>query len=339
LFLLLVQLAVKRSNSDRLLAYFDRYKAPLILFLLASETALLAFVTHKKFSAFERSESVVQTEPGKNYSLLIDAERFPIKTHSGDEISIRIVHGQESNFRLSPKRVVILEKDRQVSMAVVHASRFKFYYNRPDELKPLYERENLGRLRGKTDWQTIQNVLERITDELKPGIPSVYPPKNAIKILDLYRHRKIEVFCAQYCYVTVQFLQSLGYFARYITINGHEICETWVPQYQKWVCLDPTNGVYFVDAAGTKLSALEIAKAPRAAHAISRHPKDADSRLSESYEHLWFWLRNDLVKNPLNIYDLNKYRVQAIWRDDQLEDLEPGDLYTLYPGELYQNPS
>jgi hypothetical protein len=327
---------VARTKFDRFLSYYSRSKASVLLILLIAETGLLISLARAKTPL---SRTALQVEAGKNYSLLVDAERFPMRVSAGDEINILVYPGQDTGFRLPANRVIIPQQPGQNAMAAVHQSRFKFYYNRPEEMKELYKGEHLKNLRGKTDWQTIENVLMRVSSELKSGAPTVYPPEDARDVLDLFRNKKEEIFCAQYCYVTVQFLQSLGYFARYITIKGHEICEVWVPQYHKWVCLDPTNDAYFSDDAGNKLSALEIARSPQAARAISPRKDVSALRLTDAYDRLWFWLTNNLATQPVNIYDLNKYRVRAIWRKDQLRDVEPGDLYTLYPDELYPIPS
>ena len=66
--------------------------------------------------------------------------------------------------------------------------------------------------------------------------------------------------------------------------------------------------------------------------------KPVSRELLISYRGLWFWLRNDMATNPINIYDLNKYRVKAVSNQVDLAQLAFGDLYTLTPEELYAPP-
>lgn len=291
---------------------------------------------------FFHRKSILQSrfliEPGKNYGLLIDQERFPINTKAGQTLEIKIL---DENFKnLLPKnRVVIPNSGRELESLKMDRSRFRFSYDSPSRLKKLYERESLASLRGASNWQTVINVMRWSNQCIKvPGSPDVYVSQDANELIPQLRSGKLQGFCAHYCYLTVQALQALGYFARYVTIQGHEICEVWVPDLKKWVALDPMHNVYFEDSSGLKLSALEIARAKEGLRYVSPTFQGPLEGLASSYSSIWYWLRNDLVTNPINVYDLNKFRCRAILKTDQVEQQAPGDLYTLYPDELYEDP-
>ena len=162
---------------------------------------------------------------------------------------INVVEGGKK-FWLCRSGSSFLRGPDQDNRSSVHENRFRFYYNTPKQLALLYRKENLDQLPRDTPWHTVLAVLAKTQKELKGGTPRVYPSQNAADLLELVRDGKETVFCAQYCYLTVQFLQSLGFYARYVTIIGYEVCEVWLPDEKQWVALDPTNGIYYVDAQG-----------------------------------------------------------------------------------------
>jgi len=314
----------------------------IILALLLAETAYLITEINRNQ---KRGETLLTVVPGKNYSLLIDSERLPLNASPGQEIHISIVEGGKIFFGL-PQRVIIPQTAGEDNRSYVHENRFRFYYNTPKQLAPLFKKENLGQLRRKNDWDTVLAVMAKTRNELKDGMPRVYPTQNAADLLDLVRDGKETVFCAQYCYLTVQFLQALGMYARYITILGHEVCEVWLPAENQWVALDPTNGIYFIDASNKKMSIVEVAQAQKNKSVMwaknidgSQFSPHEISPPVDGYKATWFWLCNDLVTEPVNIYDLNKYRVRVILDPKDLQTINYGDLYTLDPIELYSPPT
>lgn len=324
--------AAEGGNINRI--SIEKITRTLILIVLVAQTAFI--VVHVNRSQTQAA-TVVKVDPGKNYSLLIDDERLPIAAKPGEEIRISVERGGEKVPPL-PRRIVINQVANQDKMSTVTQPRFRFYYNTPAELRELYVNEKLSSLRGSSDWNTIIATVARVRSVLRAGDPKVYPTENAAELLKSMRKEKQQVFCAQYCYLTVQFLQAQGFYARYLTILGHEVSEVWVPQFHKWVCLDATNGVYYEDLKGKKLSAYEVSQPKNLAQA----KKFAGGGLADvptaPYRKIWFWLCNDLVTRPVNIYDLNKYRVRIIENKKDLEELSFGDLYTLYPEELYASP-
>lgn len=311
----------------------DRAIRTVIFGLLITETAALLFLLRQNHPL---AKTELAIEPGKNYSMLVDDERFPIHGNPGDKIVVEVRPASQPPPPLEPGRTRITETPAQLGMAVPHESRFQFYYDDPRTLAPYRNQEKLDRLRGKDDWQTVLNVMGWSRKQFEAGTPKQYPPQNAVELLAALRSGKERGFCAQYCYLMVQALQAIGYKARYITIQGHEVAECWVPSLHKWVLLDPTNDVHFEDARGTKLSALEVAREQDQAHAVP--PSTSDVTRPVHYRLLSYWLRNDLFARPLNIYDLNRYRVTAILDPSAASHISPGDLVTYTPDELYSPP-
>ena len=302
--------------------------------LLISETAALVFVLNRDHPSAKTDLAI---EPGKNYSLLVDSERFPINGKPGDKIVIEVEPAYGKPPQMESGRTRITETPQQQSMATPKESRFRFYYDDPRALAPFRTQEKLDRLRAPhDDWQTVLNVMNWSRRQFEPGTPKNYPPKNALTLLALMRSGKEKGFCAQYCYLMVQALQALNFKARYITIEGHEVAEAWVPSMNKWVLLDPMNNLHFEDSKGTKLSALEIARNLTEAHAVPA--SSSDLAYPTHYRFLAYWLRNDLYTTRLNIYDLNHYRVIAVLDAATAERISVGDLCTFYPDELYSPP-
>lgn len=308
----------------------------LLLALLAgAEAAYIAWsaVPGKRAAATE-----ISVLPGKSYSLLVDDERFPIAAGPGERIAIAVFPSKLPPEPM-PGRVIIKFGEDQEPMARVKESRFRFYFDEPAAMRDFYRSENLGALRGKTDWETALNSLKWARRQFEPGTPSDYPPQDAPSLLKGLRSGQVRGFCAQYCYVLVQALQALGLKARYVTLKGHEIAEVWLREEGRWAALDPMNAAYFTNADGGKLSALEIARAPAGARIVSAVYKGGPEALLSHFSGLLFWLRNDLYSRRINVYDLAKYRVRAVLTPEELASVRSGELFTVYPEEFYSPPS
>ena len=198
--------------------------------------------------------------------------------------------------------------------------------------------EDIGQLYGANEWETVLNVLEWTRDQFPPGKPGEYPSQNALTLLKEMRSGEEEGFCAQYCYILVQALQSMGFYSRHVSLSNHEVNEVWLPERGKWVCLDPLNQAYFTDAESRVLSCYEVSLMGESVEVReSDFSGDKDSLLRE-FKHLEFWLNNDLFTHPVNLFDLNKYRVHIVSNSDDHQRVRPGDLYTVYPEELYEPP-
>jgi len=328
--------AVHDKEKRQVVSGMEKKRIILLLATLAAAEAVYIAITFFPGKLSSRAE--MTAIPGKSYSLLVDDERFPLVANPGEKIEISVFPSKLPPEALPPDRVVIRFLDDQREMARVRESRFRFYFDTPSALRPFFLSESLGALRGKRDWVTVSNVLKWTRRQFEPGKPGGYPPQAAPALLKELRSGHAKGFCAQYCYILVQALQALGYPARHVTLKGHEIAEAWVPEYGKWVALDPLNAAYFSGARGDKLSALEIAMGGSGTTVVSEIYHGRPENLFGCFSLLRYWLRNDLFSHPVNIYDLSKYSVRAVLSPEDLQTVRFGELFTVYPEELYSPP-
>ena len=226
---------------------------------------------------------------------------------------------------------------------VSHHSRFHFSFDDEKVLRPLRNREGLDKVvtGAKTDTEVFLQLMEWVRSQWSPGRPDPYPPIDAIAILDKIRRGETGGFCAQYCFVLVQCLQSLGYKARYVTIKGHEVTEVWSPELSKWVMLDPLYELY-VTKGLTPLSVLEIHNMIiQGEHGLEVHAKKEPGALSDyiaRYEKFAVWSKNDHVSSPINFFDIERYKIYFLDDPDERMYVPAGSLYTFFPEDLYFNP-
>jgi hypothetical protein len=131
---------------------------------------------------------------------------------------------------------------------VCHHLRVHFTFDDAESLRTLRTREKLDKViaGAKTDMGVFIQLMQWVRGQWSPGRPDPYPPIDATVILDNIRRGETGGFCAQYCFVLVQCLQSLEYKARYVTVKGHEVAEVWSPELSKWVMLDPLYDLYIL---------------------------------------------------------------------------------------------
>jgi hypothetical protein len=225
--------------------------------------------------------------------------------------------------------------------SVDHESRFRFSFDSIEALMPLRSGESLDAVvEGSESYhEAWRRLMDWTAAQWEPGVPDPYPPPDATIILRDIRDGFTGGFCAQYCFVLVQAVQSVGGPARHVTINGHEVTEAWLADESRWVMLDPTYRLEVVDEAGRALNALEIRRAveqgtaaalgPTAGH---RLPEDFETYL-ERFRDLAVWIRNDFVTRPLNFTDFDRYRV---WLEPRRSlNLPVEALTTWYEEDLY----
>ena len=212
---------------------------------------------------------------------------------------------------------------------VDHGSRFHFSFDPPEVLVPLRMGEGLdGVVAGSATYEEAwRRLMDWTAEQWEQGVPDPYPPPDATVVLRDIRSGFTGGFCAQYCVVLVQAIQSMGAPARYVTIEGHEVVEAWLADEQRWVTFDPTYRLQIFDSTGRSLNALEIrrlveegASGTMELSAGHRLPEAVEQYL-DRYRDFAVWIRNDLVSRPMNFSDFDRYRV---W---------------LAPNELLQTPS
>jgi len=225
---------------------------------------------------------------------------------------------------------------------VKHQRRFRFSFDDPSVLQFLRKRERLDLLLegSKSDMEVFKRLMSWVRSQWTPGRPDPYPPIDAIAILDKIRRGETGGFCAQYCFVLCQALQSLGYKARYVTIKGHEVIEVWSSEFQKWVMLDPTYEIY-VKKDWIPLSVIEIhdfsfRKEPLVICSTRTLP-DQGEYLSR-FKNFAVWIKNDHVSFPINFYDIERYKVYFLNSIEERLYIPPQSLYTSFVEDLYFNP-
>ena len=226
---------------------------------------------------------------------------------------------------------------------VFHHPRFHFTFDSEEVLRSLRNREQLDKVvtGAKNDIDVFRQLMEWVRSQWSPGRPHPYPPIDAIVILDKIREGETGGFCAQYCFVLVQCLQSLGYKARYVTIKGHEVTEVWSPELSKWVMLDPQYELY-IREGDTPLSVIEIHNMIRRGGknlhiSMNRDPGELRNYIAR-YEKFAVWCKNDHVALPINFFDIERYKIYFL--DDPKERMYvPAESsYTFFPEDLYFNP-
>lgn len=226
---------------------------------------------------------------------------------------------------------------------VFHHPRFHFTFDDEKSLRPLRTREQLHNViaGAKTDIGVFLQLMSWVRGQWSPGRPDPYPPIDATVILDNIRRGETGGFCAQYCFVLVQCLQSLGYKARYVTVKGHEVAEVWSPELSKWVMLDPLYELYILKR-DTLLSVLEIhTMIIRGEYTLEVHakrdPEDLKDYLSR-YKKFAVWAKNDHVSSPINFFDIDRYKVYFLDDPEERMYVPAGSLSTSFPEDLYFNP-
>jgi hypothetical protein len=242
----------------------------------------------------------------------------------------------------------VIQKPLEVPLLVPsedvhHHPRFYFTFDNKEILQPLRKREKIDQViaGAKTNMEVFSRLMSWTRAQWPPGRPDPYPPINAIVILDKIRRGETGGFCAQYCFVLVQCLQSLGYKARYVTIKGHEVTEVWSPELLKWVMLDPLYELY-ISRGTTPLSVFEIhTMILRKEYDLKVHAQTTLGDLHEylsRYEKFAVWAKNDHVSSPANFVDIERYKIYFLDDPNERMDLPVSSLYTLFSEDLYFNP-
>jgi hypothetical protein len=133
----------------------------------------------------------------------------------------------------------------------------------------------------------------------------------------------------------------LGYKARYVTIQGHEVIEAWSPELAKWIMLDPLYQVY-VKQKNIPLSVIEIHNVIReGGHDLEVQGKKGTEDLKvylSRYGKYAVWCKNDHVSSPINFFDIERYKIYFLDDANERMYVPAGSLYTFFPEDLYFNP-
>jgi len=247
--------------------------------------------------------------------------------------------GLEVNSPSDPIHVPLWVPPAQVR----HKTRFACLWDGQAPLARFRQSENLDAVVGDaaSDEERARKLLHWTRAQFEPGRPDPYPPPDAMTTLSEIRAGRTGGFCAQYAFVLVQALQSFGRPARVVTIENHEVVETWLADQARWTMLDPLFDLQVIDQDGRSLSAIEIRNAR---HAGATLAVTAGDRLAEPlrryvarYDRIALWIRNAFVSAPVNFTDFDRYRVWLV-RSNELSP-SPESLSTTHPEGLYGSPN
>lgn len=256
----------------------------------------------------------------------------------------------QSTYRGTKAQEIKRRKDVPINVplfvspkSVHYPPRFRFTFDSEETLKSLRKKEGLDAVvaKAQTDMGVFLQLMSWVRAQWSPGRPDPYPPIDAKVILEKIRKGETGGFCAQYCFVLVQCLQSLGFKARYVTLKGHEVTEVWSPEHSKWVMLDPLHELYVTNGS-TPLSVLEIHNSiinntfDLEMHA-KKSPDDVQGYLYR-YEKFAVWAKNDHIYAPINFFDIERYKIYFL--DDPKERMfvPVESLSTFFPEDLYVSP-
>ena len=226
--------------------------------------------------------------------------------------------------------------------AVRHHGRFTFLWDGPAPLASFRQAEKLDAViaGAGADEEAARKLMHWTRAQFEPGTPSPYPPPDATTTLNEIRSGRTGGFCAQYSFVLVQALQSEGRPARMVTIDGHEVVETWLRDQSRWTMLDPMFDLQVVDRSGRSLSAYEIRAAGAAGAGLALTPghrlTEAPSVYFARYGTIAIWLRNAFTGAPVNFADFDRYRLWLVAAGEPSPKSESPS--TSFPDEVYGPP-
>ncbi len=144
-----------------------------------------------------------------------------------------------------------------------------FTYQSADEPmnKTVIERDDLDSLvkSASGEFDAIVKILDYVSRRWLWGEPFIeYPKWNTIDISERIQSVGRGGMCIQFASYLAHALTVMGFQARHVNIIAHEVVEVWSNDFDKWIYLDPTQGVnvyqYYTDT-GIPLSILDMHKA------------------------------------------------------------------------------
>jgi len=186
----------------------------------------------------------------------------PLKSPTVESVSV----DREINRRMEvPANIMV----RDYYNPEIRYSSTGFAYQSADEPanKAVIEREDLAKLKdgAGSEFDIIVRALDYASRRWIWGSPAVeYPKWNAVDIIERAESIGGGGMCIQFAAYLSHILTVMGFHARHVNIIAHEVVEVWSNDFQKWVYLDPTQGVdiYCYDKnTGVPLSLYDCHKA------------------------------------------------------------------------------
>jgi len=131
------------------------------------------------------------------------------------------------------------------------------------EMKNIISNHSIGR-ESKRDLDSAKKILEFILNGVSFGQTEI----KSRTPLDKFKELKDEKYglCFDFNHVYAGFLQAAGYKSRIVILHSnlllqygytHTNVEVYIPEYRKWIVIDPSFGCYF-SINGVPMSAIEI---------------------------------------------------------------------------------
>jgi len=202
------------------------------------------------------------------------------------------------------------------------------------EYPELLEKYNISNIAGEgSEFDRAKNLMDEFSRKLTHK--SDYDnsiPMNALDLLEYSLGKKSHgINCRSKAQILNEMCLALGIYSRKVWImpgsvydgDCHVVNEVWDSSLVKWVMLDITNNMYWVDENGKPLSILEIRE--RIANQEFCTPVDAEDSLKD--------LEKSLDKNYANFLYIAKNMVYMEYCDKYTTG-ESETLYLLYPKNL-----
>ena len=221
-------------------------------------------------------------------------------------------------------------------------------YSAP-RLAEFRQREHLDAVvQGATsEFDKVLRLKNWVAAQFPMGIPSPYPPWDAMTILDWIRSGYTGGFCGQYSQIFLQALASFGVPARYLEVGresnpyDHYTTEVWSNDYNKWVLVDVTFNNHFM-RGNVPIGAVELRDAllqnrlsevnvvlgaVRQGHPS---PFEFPRATAELYHYLRFHLNANHVSAPDEL-PFERYLDMVEWLDGQTTPWELSTIPSEFP--------
>ena len=139
-----------------------------------------------------------------------------------------------------------------------------------DSYSVLREKYDIEKIAGDgTEFEKALNLMNTFSQKLahNGNFPEYTKEMNAVELLDYALDKPQNgLFCRAKAQIFNEMYLSLNIYSRKLWINPlsaydtecHVVNEIWDNDYHKWIMLDTTNNLYWVDENGLPLSALEV---------------------------------------------------------------------------------
>jgi hypothetical protein len=195
-------------------------------------------------------------------------------------------------------------------------TRFVYAFEAPEALADFRRSERLDDVVGAdaSNLELARKLAAWARQQFPPTKPDPYPPLSAPIFLNEIRAGRTGGFCAQYVALVVQGLASFGRYARYATVEGHEVMSVYDENRANWQFYDPMNDVWAEDDDDRAISGLSVHRRLTGEEEGAVHWRsglDHDAAWYAEYENhvrglYAVWLLNDWTTHPHDFSDIQR---------------------------------